>query len=64
MDKKIYWIVIFITLATNVVMIQLTAESYFAKEYNDVYTFTTIGVLSAIIAYITFIVWKKEEYKK
>ncbi len=64
MDKKIYWIIIFITLATNVVMIQLTAESYFAKAYNDVYTFTTIGVLSAIIAYITFILWKKEEYKK
>ncbi|MBE4910010.1 hypothetical protein IMZ08_18390 [Bacillus luteolus] len=64
MDKKIYWIIIFITLATNVVMIQLTAESYFGKEYEDVYKFTIVGVLSAIIAYITFILWKKEEYKK
>jgi hypothetical protein len=64
MDKKFYWAIIFLTIAINVVMLQWTVESYYGKEYGHVYQYTIIAVISSIIAFVTFLFWRKQEYKK
>ncbi|MDF0725655.1 hypothetical protein PY093_02865 [Cytobacillus sp. S13-E01] len=64
MDKKVYWAIIFITIAINVVMLQWTVEAYHGQEYSHVYRYTIIAVISALIAFITFLFWRKKEYSK
>ncbi|WP_078428326.1 hypothetical protein [Alkalihalobacterium alkalinitrilicum] len=62
MGKKICWGIIFITIAINVVMLQWTIEAYLGLEYEKIYGYTIVGVVSAIIAFITFLKWRKLEY--
>jgi hypothetical protein len=64
MDKKTCWIVIFLSLAVNVVMLQWTVEAYFGLEYEQVYLFTAIACLSVFVALATFFRWIKLEYKE
>ncbi|WP_096198998.1 hypothetical protein [Bacillus sp. FJAT-45350] len=63
MGKKTCWIIIFLTIAVNVVMLQWTIEAYLGREYEIMYTYTVVGVVSAIIAFVTFLQWRKLEYK-
>ncbi|MGM0876895.1 MAG: hypothetical protein ACQEWV_19595 [Bacillota bacterium] len=63
MGNKSYWMIIFITLIVNVVMLQMTIESYFGEEYKHVWTFSSIASISSIICFITFLRWKKQEYR-
>ncbi|OAS88522.1 MULTISPECIES: hypothetical protein [Metabacillus] len=63
MGNKFYWIIIFSTLLVNVIMLQMTIESYFGEEYKHVWTFSSIAIISTIICLITFIQWNKQEYK-
>ncbi|MFC4322814.1 hypothetical protein [Litchfieldia salsa] len=64
MDKKICWIIIFFTIAVNVVMLQFTIESYFGLEYEHVFKYTVIGLISSIFAIITYLYWRKLEYNE
>ncbi|WP_338785898.1 hypothetical protein [Metabacillus sp. FJAT-53654] len=63
MGNKFYWIIIFSTLLVNVIMLQMTIESYFGEEYKHVWTFSSIAIISTSICLITFIQWNKQEYK-
>ncbi|RAK17007.1 hypothetical protein B0I26_11411 [Anoxybacillus vitaminiphilus] len=64
MDKKTCWIVIFLSLAVNVVMLQWTVEAYFGLEYERVYLFTSIACLSVLAALAAFFRWRNLEYKE
>ncbi|MCH1626334.1 hypothetical protein [Fredinandcohnia quinoae] len=64
MGKKICWAIIFVTIALNVVMLHHTVEAYFGKEYDHVYQNTAIAVASSLIAFVTYLYWRKLEYKK
>ncbi|KGX86419.1 hypothetical protein [Pontibacillus marinus] len=63
MGKKIYWIIIFITLAVNVVALQWTIESFFGEEYEHVITYSIVSIVSSLICVLTFWRWRKQEYK-
>ncbi len=62
MAKKICWAIIFITLAINVVMLQWTIEAYLGLEFELVFRNTIIALLSSVVAFITFLLWRKWEY--
>ncbi|MDQ0227426.1 hypothetical protein [Metabacillus niabensis] len=62
MSKKGYWIIIFLTLIVNIVMLQMTVESFFGEEYERIYTFSTISIISSVICFFTFLRWRKNEY--
>ena len=62
MAKKVCWTIIFLTIAVNVVMLQWTIEAYLGQEYDSIYLYTIVGVISAIIAFITYLKWRKLEY--
>jgi hypothetical protein len=64
MGKKTCWIVIFLSLAVNVILLQWTIEAYFGLEYDRVHTFTFIACISAIVAVGSFLRWRKLEYKE
>ncbi|MFD2680373.1 hypothetical protein [Bacillus seohaeanensis] len=62
MSKKMTWIFIVITLAVNVVMLQWTIEAYYGQEYEHVWIYSAIAVLSSIICFLTYWFWRKKEY--
>lgn len=62
MGKKICWAIILITIAVNVVMLQWTIEAYLGVEYEKIYTYTIVGVVSSFIAFLTYLKWRKLEY--
>ncbi|PYZ93535.1 hypothetical protein CR194_10225 [Salipaludibacillus keqinensis] len=62
MDKKMCWILIFLTIAGNVVMVQWTVEAYLGREFEQVVVYSGIGVVLAFIALIVYINWRKLEY--
>ncbi len=62
MAKKICWAVIFITIAVNVVMLQWTIEAYLGLEYEKIYVYSTVAVISVICALVAFFIWRKHEY--
>ncbi|WP_416151276.1 hypothetical protein ACM26V_10005 [Salipaludibacillus sp. HK11] len=62
MANKKYWVIIFLTVAINVVMLQWTVESYLGREYEQVVLFSGIAIISASIAFIAAVYWKKVEY--
>ncbi|WP_209125237.1 hypothetical protein [Alkalihalobacillus sp. BA299] len=63
MAKKMCWIIIFVTVGINVVMLQWTIMAYLGLEYEKIYSYTIVGVLSSIIAFITYLKWRKYEYQ-
>ncbi|WP_335869838.1 hypothetical protein [Bacillus sp. 2205SS5-2] len=63
MGKKGYWLLIFLTLAVNVVMLQWTIEAYFGEEYEHVWVYTSVSVVASIVCFIAFLGWRKQEYK-
>ena len=64
MGKKTCWTIIFITMAINVVMLHSTIEAYYGKEYNHVYLFTGIALVSVLCAVTAAIRWKNLEYSE
>lgn len=62
MTKKTCWILIFITLAANVVFLSKTIESYFGQEYDHVFAYTAAALVSSIICFAVFLRWRKLEY--
>ncbi|SDH45969.1 hypothetical protein [Alteribacillus bidgolensis] len=64
MGKKICWIIIFITLAMNVVMLQFTVHSYLGRESNQVYVYSGVAVISGMSTVITYLIWRKKEYNE
>ncbi len=63
MDRKGSWIVIILTLALNVVMLQWTVEAYFGEEFEHVYQYTGVAMISVLIALFAYFRWRKVEYK-
>lgn len=64
MAKKICWAVIFITLALNVVMLQWTIEAYLGLEFELVYRYTAVAMVSVVVVLITLFIWRKIEYRE
>ncbi|WP_332697443.1 hypothetical protein [Halalkalibacter lacteus] len=62
MGKKICWTIIFITLALNVVMLQWTIEAYLGLEFERVFRYTIIAMISSLLALVTLFRWRKVEY--
>lgn len=62
MSKKGYWIAIFLTLIANIVMLQMTVEAFFGEEYERIYIYSTISIISSVICFLTFLRWRKNEY--
>jgi len=62
MAKKMCWLIIFTTIALNVVLLQMTVEAYFGLEYHHVYTNTLISIISTVIALVVYFYWRKLEY--
>ncbi|GAE25212.1 hypothetical protein JCM9140_1192 [Halalkalibacter wakoensis JCM 9140] len=63
MAKIICWIIIFVALALNVVMLQWTIEAYLGHEFELIYRYTTVALVSSLIALATMFKWRKIEYK-
>ncbi|MDT8861269.1 hypothetical protein N0O92_13595 [Alkalihalobacillus sp. MEB130] len=63
MAKTICWIIIFVALALNVVMLQWTIEAYLGLEFHLIYRYTTVAMVSSVIALATMFKWRKIEYK-
>ncbi|ADU31182.1 hypothetical protein [Evansella cellulosilytica] len=63
MGKKMCWAVLIFTIALNVVMLQWTVVAYLGREYDLVVTYSSIGVLGAVIAFLTYLRWRKVEYR-
>ncbi|RXT05798.1 hypothetical protein [Ammoniphilus sp. CFH 90114] len=64
MPKKLWWVIIFLSLAVNVVMLQWTVEAYYGLEYELVFTFTIVALISVVIAFLSYLGWRKQEYSK
>ncbi|WP_102345077.1 hypothetical protein [Bacillus sp. Marseille-P3661] len=65
MDKRrIYWVLIFLTLAVNVLMLHQTIEAYYGQEYHIVYRNTAVAMVSVFISLIVYFGWRKKEYSK
>ncbi|TLS37833.1 hypothetical protein [Pseudalkalibacillus caeni] len=64
MGKTVYWAVIFLTLIVNVVALHHTVEAYFGREHEEVFVYTIVGVISSIICFVAYLMWRKAEYKK
>ncbi len=64
MGSKKYWIIIFLTLAVNVVMLQWTIESFYGEEYEHVWLYTAIGTTSSLVCFLTYWQWRKQEYRE
>lgn len=62
MSKKGYWVVIFLNLIVNIVMLQMTVESFFGEEYERIYILSTISIISSVICFLKFLRWRKNEY--
>ncbi len=64
MDKKrVTFLSIFLFLAVNVISLSKVIEGYYGKEYDHVYTFMIVALISTGLATIAFFLWRKEEYK-
>ncbi|KHF38189.1 hypothetical protein [Halalkalibacter okhensis] len=63
MAKTTCWIIIFIALAVNVVMLQWTIEAYLGLEFDLVFRNTIIALISSVVALLTMFKWRKFEYK-
>jgi hypothetical protein len=63
MAKKGCWVIIFFTIALNVVMLQWTIEAYLGLEFELVFRYTTIAFVSSVVALITLFQWRKLEYR-
>ncbi|RKL67857.1 hypothetical protein CR203_04955 [Salipaludibacillus neizhouensis] len=64
MGKKICWAIIFLTVALNVVMLQWAIESYLGHEFEKLYQFSIVALLSSFIALIAFLKWRRLEYSQ
>lgn len=64
MDKRTCWIIIILAIAVNVVMLQWSIEAYYGLEYEHLYIYTIVAVITSFIAFFTYLKWRKLEYKK
>ncbi len=64
MDKKGWIILIFVTLVVNIIMLQMTIEAYHGEEVTKTTTCMMVAIVSSAITLISYLQWKKLEYKK
>lgn len=63
MGKQFYWGVIIFSIVINVIMLNSTAKAYYGREYESILAYSGISIVSAIIAFFTYLQWRKLEYK-
>jgi hypothetical protein len=63
MGKKTCWGIIILTIIVNVIMVQWTVEAYYGREYESILIYSGISIVSAFIALLTYVQWRKVEYK-
>jgi hypothetical protein len=61
--KRASFLSIFLFLAVNIISLSRVIEGFYGREYDHVYTFMTVALISTALATIAFFLWKKEEYK-
>jgi glucan phosphoethanolaminetransferase (alkaline phosphatase superfamily) len=61
--KRVSFLAIFLFLAVNIISLSRVIEGYYGREYDHVFTFMIIALLSTALATIAFFVWKRAEYK-
>ncbi|MCT8140422.1 hypothetical protein H1D32_23630 [Anaerobacillus sp. CMMVII] len=64
MGKKACWSIIILTIIVNVVMVQWTVEAHYGREYGDILIYSGVSIVSAFIALLTYMQWRKLEYKE
>lgn len=64
MPKQFFWILIFVSLAVNVVMLQWTVEAYYGLQYDKIFVYTLVALISVAVALAAFLGWRKQEYSK
>ncbi len=64
MGKKTYWGIIIATIIINVVMLQWTVEAFLGREYDVLFTYNIISLISAGVALFSYFQWRKVEYTK
>ncbi|WP_096190155.1 hypothetical protein [Evansella halocellulosilytica] len=62
MGKKTCWVIFILTIALNVVMLQWTVVAYLGREYDQVLIYSGVGIVGALIAFLTYLRWRKVEY--
>ncbi|RXI98271.1 hypothetical protein DS745_18220 [Anaerobacillus alkaliphilus] len=63
MGKKTCWGIIIATIIINVIMVQWTVEAYYGREYKSILIYSGVSIVSAFIALLVFLQWRKVEYK-
>ncbi|GGF25960.1 hypothetical protein GCM10010954_26150 [Halobacillus andaensis] len=63
MGNKICWIVILLTLAINVMLLQWTINAYLGHEFERVFLYSLLACGSASVTLITVLIWRKKEYQ-
>ncbi|UCZ51985.1 hypothetical protein LGQ02_14140 [Bacillus shivajii] len=63
MGKKGYLVILFITLAVNVVMLQWTIDSFLGREYEKIMIFSGVAIVMSFVALMAYLQWRKIEYK-
>lgn len=64
MGKKTCWALIIASIIVNVIMLNWTVEAFLGREYDFLFTYNLISLLSASIALFAYFQWRKVEYKK
>jgi hypothetical protein len=64
MGKKTCWTIIIVTIIINVVMLQWTVAAHYGREYESLILYSAISIVSASVAFLTYLQWRKLEYKK
>ena len=62
MGKKTCWGLIFFSIAVNVIMLQWTVEAFLGREYDLVLIYSGVGVVTAFIAFVVYMQWRRLEY--
>ncbi len=63
MGKKTCWGIIITTIIINVIMVQWTVAAYYGREYESILIYSGVSIVSACIALLVYLQWRKLEYK-
>ncbi|OIJ18471.1 hypothetical protein BKP45_12950 [Anaerobacillus alkalidiazotrophicus] len=62
MGKKTCWVVIIVSIIINVIMLQWTVEAFLGREYDVLFIYNIISLISAAAAIFAYFQWRKLEY--
>ncbi|OIJ10464.1 hypothetical protein BKP37_18175 [Anaerobacillus alkalilacustris] len=59
MGKKTCWAVIIVSIIINVIMLQWTVEAFLGREYDFLFIYNIISLISAAAAIFAYFQWRK-----